>query len=309
MPKTAKQISKVTERNTKNEILDAYQQLLDQLHKDTASDETAKQEQALLDSAAKETVDKVTKDLSQLKIVVNQTISNLTEQLTNEAERFATLQRAIAIAQKELEEKQQIKARAGMLYRLIETYTKEETQLEQEITSKRQTWLSEQQAYEERIKRERSREEDEYEYIKKLQRQRDLEAWEEEKRKREQRLAAEQEKQAQKDKELEELRKEVAQFPAQLDKAVKEAVAKTVMEERKEAQVRANFAKQDADTNAQIASLKISSLEKTVKEQREEIAELKRQLEKATQQVKDIAVTVIEGPRKETTDIQTKPVS
>src|SRR5438045_3055191 len=102
MPKQTK--TPVSEKNTKNEILEAYQSLLAQVSGETSEEEVSTQDQELLQTAAMQTVEKVTTDLSRLRITANQTISSLTEQLTEEAERFTTLQKAIALAQIELSE-------------------------------------------------------------------------------------------------------------------------------------------------------------------------------------------------------------
>lgn len=296
----------VTERSKKGDILEAYQGLLEQVTGGTVEDETVREEQKLLDSAAKETVEKVTNDLSKLRISSNQTISSLTEQLTTEAERFSTLQKAISIAEKELEEINQIKVRAGMLKRMIEVQRQEDEKFEQDMADKRAVWAQEQKRYEDELKKERSREEEEYAYQKSLRSKREKDAFAEEKRVWEQELQAKKQLHAQQLVELEELRKKVATHPLGLDKAIKDAVAQAIAQEKKDAQIRQNFAKQEWDSKQQISALKISSLEQTAKTQTAEIEELKRQHEKATQQVKDIAVSVIEGAKRES-DSPAKP--
>lgn len=299
MPKQIKNSSKVSERNTKTEILQAYQTLLEQATNEAAEDETIQQEQAVIDTAAKDTIEKITSDLAQARLSANQTISKLTEKLTDESERLTTLRKAITIAQRELEEIQQIKARAGMLRRMIELQKQEEERFDKEMAAKRIAWAEEQKQYEEQVGKERSREEDEYMYQKNLRMKRDRDLFEEERKKWEREFDEKKQVQIQKEAELAELRKKVLQFPQELDRAVKAAIAQTITQEKKEAQIRQNFAKQEADTRQQIATLKITSLENTVKSQAVEIEELKRQLEKATQQIKDIAVKVIEGVKKE----------
>lgn len=298
MPKQAKTTAKVSERSTKGEILEAYQDLLDKATDITDTD-AGKQDQAILDSAAKETVENVTNDLSKLRISANQTISSLTEKLTSEAERFSTLQKAIAIAKNELEEIDQIKVRAGMLKRMIELQKTETEKFEKDIAEKRAVWEEEQKAYEEQLKKQRKREEEEYDYQKTLRARRERDAFEEEKRVWEQELQENKKQRADQIAELEELRKKATSFPLEIERAVKNAVSSTLVQEKKEAQIRANFSKQESDARQQISALKISSLEQTVKAQSAEIEELKRQFEKATQQVKDIAVKVIEGAHKE----------
>lgn len=300
MPRPAKSSSQVSERSTKNEILDAYQQLLEKIENGIETSETTKSEQSIVDTAAKETVEKITHDLTSLRLSLNQTISALTEDLSSQAERFATLRKAIAIAQKELEEVQQIKTRAGMLKQMVETQKDEQRRFEEEMTEKQTAWLEEQKNYEEKLKRERAREEDEYGYQKNLKTHRDKDLMEEEKRKWEYGLAEKKTLQAKQEAELEDLRKKAAQFPQEMEKAVKTAVDKALGEERKDEQNRQSFAKQDADAKQQISALKIASLENTVKIQSAEIDEMKRQLEKATQQVKDVAIAVIEGSKKDT---------
>ncbi len=299
MVRQVKSMEKVTERSTKGEIFEAYQELLDKVESGIVADEGVKQEERILDSAARETVEKVTNDLSKLRISANQTISSLTEQLTSEAERFSGLQKAIGVAKKELDEINQIKVRAGMLRRMIEVQKQEEEKFGAEIAERRAAWEEEQKRYEGQLKKERSREEEEYAYQKNLRVRREKDAFAEEKRVWEQDMQVKKQLHAQQVAELEELRKRAAQFPVELDKAVKSAVAQAVAQEKKDAQIRQNFAKQEWDSRQQLSALKVSSLEQTVKAQASEIEELKRQLEKATGQVKDIAVKVIEGAKRE----------
>lgn len=96
-----------------------------------------------------------------------------------------------------------------------------------------------------------------------------------------------------------ELRKKVAQFPSEIEKAVKEAVAATVTKEKDRAEVAARMAKQAADGQFSLANAKIESLQDVVKSQSAEITRLNRELAEATRQVKDIAIAVAEGQRKE----------
>lgn len=299
MSKQTKTSSKVSEKNTKNEILEAYYELINQATEGIVEDETINQDQQILESAAKETVEKITTDLSSLRISANQTISSLTDQLTAEAERFAILQKAISIAKVELAESNKIKLHVGMLKRMIELQKLEEEKFERAMEEKRNEWIEEQKAYEEQLKRERNREEEEYAYQKTLNKKREKDTFEEEKRAWEYDLQKKKEQQAQMEGELTELRRKAVLFPQELDKAVKTAVAQAIGQEKKESQIRQNFAKQEWDAKQQLYALKIASFEQSIKEQVTEINDLKRQLEKATQQVKDIAVTVIEGARKD----------
>ena len=93
------------------------------------------------------------------------------------------------------------------------------------------------------------------------------------------------------------LRKQVDAFPKQLEQAVKAAVDDARVEEQANAKVARDLSEKQVEGERAISKLRIETLEKTVKEQAEEVRSLKSQLERATTQVKDIAVSVIESKR------------
>ncbi len=97
--------------------------------------------------------------------------------------------------------------------------------------------------------------------------------------------------------ELKQLRHQVEQFPQELDKAVKQAVDAVRTEEQTTAKVTRDLLEKQVEGDTAIAQLKISNLEQTVKTQSQEIIQLKQQLNQSTQQVKDIAVSVIDSHR------------
>jgi hypothetical protein len=76
-----------------------------------------------------------------------------------------------------------------------------------------------------------------------------------------------------------------------IGKAIKETTEKINLE----AKNREEFLKKDSAGEKNVFTTRIESLEKTVKEQSERIIKLNQQLEKAYQQVQDIAVKTIEG--------------
>lgn len=288
----------VSEKSTKSEILEAYKKLLIQL-KEKPEDETVKEEKQIVGAAAKETVEKIVGDLSQLKISLSQTIGGLTEKLTTEAERLANIRKAIAIAQKELEDTQKVKITAKQLYDLIALQKKQETAFREEMDTQKKAWEEEKKQYEQTQKRERTREEEEYEYNKKLQRKRDQEIWDEEKRKHDSQKQEELEARQAMLKELDELRKTVAAFPVLKDKEIKAAVTQALSQAHKDSQINQNFARQEADSKLKLAQSQIISLEHSIKSQEAQIRELRAQLEAATKHIKDIAISVVEGNKKE----------
>ncbi len=275
----------ISEKNTKGEIVDAYRELLAEVS--GGAGPVAIEEKTVMDQASKETVAKITTDLTQLKLSLNATISDLTERLIGEAERLATLQKAIAIAQKDLEETQQVKVRAGMLQKMLDLQKAREEEFAKDVSVKRAAWDAEQKEYEEKLKRERARSEEEYAYQQQLTANRDKDE-----------MAEKKEATAQMAKELEELRKRAGLFPAELEKAVKDAVGKAVAEVKRDSDVAAQLAKQQAESELRLAHNTNESLSATVKSQIAEIARLNSELAGATRQVKEIAIAVAEGAKR-----------
>lgn len=284
----ATKVKPVSEKNTKSEILQAYEELMGELSSGTELTAPEVEGQEIVKTALTQTTEKTINDLAKLKISLNQTTDSLTDSLVSEAEKLLSLKKAVEISKSDLETNFRIKSQAEMLKKLFESYSQKQSDLEKEMNSKHIEWEEEQKSYEENLKRRRQREEEEYKYQADLEKRR----WEGE---------LEEEKQAYQQKltELEELKKQVAQFPSEKEKSISEAVGKALTEARKQSETEKSFTKQESETALKIAGLKISQLENTVKDQNVEIAQLKKQLEEATKQVKDIAVAVIESKKPE----------
>ena len=95
--------------------------------------------------------------------------------------------------------------------------------------------------------------------------------------------------------ELNELRRKAGAFPKEMETAVARAVKEATERVSLEAKNREELQKKEFMGEKNVLTTRIDSLEKTVKEQSEQIARLTQQLEKAYQQVQDIAVKTIEG--------------
>lgn len=97
--------------------------------------------------------------------------------------------------------------------------------------------------------------------------------------------------------EFKQLRKQAEEFPAQLEKSLKQSVDSARAEEQTKAKVVRDLLEKQVEGEKAIAKLKIDTLEKTAKDQADEMRMLKSQLERATAQIKDIAVSVIDSKR------------
>ncbi len=276
----------VSEKNTKSEILQAYEELVSELSNETEFSKSEIEEKDMIKDASSQTTEKTINELARLKVTLNQTLDSLTDKLVSEAEKLVSVKKAVEISQKDLETNFQIKSKAEMLKKLFESYSEKQAELEKEMGSKRLAWEEEQKSYEEILKRKRQRDEEEDKY------QVDLE-----KRRWNQRLEEEKEVYQQKLTELEDLKKQVAQFPQDKEKSINEAVGKALADARKQFETEKSFTKQESETALKIAQLQISQFENTLKDQSIEIVQLKKQLEEATKQVKDIAVAVIDSKK------------
>lgn len=298
----------VSGNNTKSEILQAYEELIKQAEEEVSDDEMSKiQDDIIIKRASEGTMEKATNDLSRLKSDLNQAISQLTDKFTKEAEEFQNLQKAVELSRRELDELHQIKFKAGILKQMILIHKQKEEELEKEIRNKRDLWEEEQKVYQEKQRRDRDREGEEYKYQRMLENKRDQDRRQQEELDWQRRMQLEKEALGQTRQELERLRKAEERFPTDTEKAVTEAVEKALAESKKQAEVEKTFARQEFENALKIAQLKISQLETTLKDQNIDMAQLKKQLEEATRQVKDIAVSVIESKKPENKQSELKP--
>ncbi len=284
----AAKIKPVSEKNTKSEILQAYEELMGELSSETDFTQQETEAGEVVKTASGQTTEKTISDLAKLKVSLNQTIDTLTDSLVSEAEKLVSLRKAVEISGSDLETNFQIKSKAEMLKKLFESYSQKQIELEKETADKQKRWVEEQVVYEENQNRARLRDEEEYKYQVDLEKRRWNQKLEEEKQGYQQKLT-----------ELEEHKKQIARFPGEKEQSVTEAVGKALAETRKQFETEKSFTKQESEAEVKLTGLKISQLENTVKQQSDEIIQLKKQLEEATKQVKDIAVAVIESKKPE----------
>lgn len=184
----------------------------------------------------------------------------------------------------------------------IEQAKKEIADLENNILATQKLWQEEQENHQkevinrdEQLRLANKREEEEYEYQRKMERKRSEDefaekklAWERELQQRKEEIAAEK-------KELTELRVRVAAFDTEEQKAVKEAQTATAKELEEKYTNERKLREQEVKSEREILNLKIVSLTTENSRQSGEIQALKAALDEATRQLKDVAVKVIEG--------------
>jgi len=181
-------MAKMTDKNTKTQILDAYNELLTKLNTqanakhDPAAEVKAKKVSETLDGAAKTVSESVEDQIAALQKTMQSVLVNLSGSFADKVKEYSTVEEAIAIKKAELKEVHEIEAEAFSLAALINTKKEISEKFDVEAAEKRaalQADLEEiksqiaearasyqKQLVEEKtaLAVERKREEEEYEY-------------------------------------------------------------------------------------------------------------------------------------------------
>jgi hypothetical protein len=324
------QPKKITLSNTKQEMLEAYSAILKQLEAQREAE--LKPEKKLEEKKAKEVIqvaeslssEGVARGISTLKIEAGKMLAQISDRLEEEISKFKAVQSAIAIKEKELQELYEIEKSAMTLAALIESQSQRRQTFELEMAEKKEALSQEietlrvqrdqeKKEYEEAIKerdtaekKRRDREKEEYEYGFKREQKLAKDKFEDEKAKLERETQAKKEQMekelqerakaiVEQENELNELRKKVSVFSKEMETAISKAIKETAEKLSLEAKNREELQRKEFLGEKNVFTTRIESLEKIVKEQSEQITRLTQQLEKAYQQVQDIAVKTIEG--------------
>ncbi len=208
-------------KNTKNEILSAYEELLKKMA-DKKTDEPKKvqemqRQETIVKKAEGLSNETIIKGLAGLKVEITSSLDKLGEKFVEEYKKFEELQQAIQTEKKNLEELYQLSASTDSLSVMLLAQKEKKEQFEQETTARkteldekikvekerfetemaeRKTqWKKEQEIIQEKLKEEnektvktRKREEDEYQYALQLARKKETDLYEEKKQKLEKEL-------------------------------------------------------------------------------------------------------------------------
>ena len=324
------QPKKLSSSNTKQEMLEAYSAVVKQLQ--AQKEVELKPEKKLEEKKAKEVIqvadslstEGIARETSNLKIEAGKMLAQISDRMEEEINRYKTIQNAVTLKEKELHELYEIEKSAMTLAALIESQNQKrqvfeseiaakKEDLNQEIEASRAEWEKEKNDYEGMIKerdiaekKRRDREKEEYDYAFKREQKLAKDKFEDEKAKLEKEIQMKKEQMegelrlrekaiAEQEGELNELRKKVGAFPKEMEAALNKGIKETTERLNLEARNREELQKKEFIGERNVLTTRIESLEKTVKEQSEQIAKLAQQLEKAYQQVQDIAVKTIEG--------------
>ena len=332
MPRKAKgppPQAEITGKSTKAEILAAYQRLAQaadenqggEAVRDDASARDAslfaEERPAMKAETRKEvealSLDAIVMELSSLKLAIGKHLTDVEERLSAEAARLAALKEAAAEQETRLRELHEIEAAAGKLEELRQTIASEKETFEAVMAETRAQWDKEKKEHEAALKerdaldkKERQREEEDYQYQLKQRRQREKDAFEaereERRRKLEEELAAREadvkareEALAAQEKELAELRQRAQEFPAQLDQAVRAASESAAKATEERLKLEKLLLEKDMEREREVMRLTVASLQERVKEQEGRIKALDADLKESIVRSQSVASRAIEG--------------
>jgi len=247
-----KPVKKLTATNTKQEMLDSYNDLLKQFEEKRqaeASPEARVAEKVVTQAVAVAntlTTEGIVRNIGSLKLDVGKVLTSLSDQLEQEAGRYESVKRAIAEKEKELAEIYEIQKAASSLAALIESQNQKKEDFETEMASRKEILMSEieemriqwqkekqQRAVEEKEQgaaeaKRRAREKEEFDYALQRERQLTKDAFEKEKAGYEEQSSA--------------LQREIALRREQSDRAFTEREQAIALQEQELADLRARVA-------------------------------------------------------------------
>lgn len=257
---------KVSTRSTKQELWEAYNQLLA---------ETEKEPVKFVLDEKEITSPGALKNLSDLKLKIGQQLDLAGEDLLKDLNGLYETRSTI------IQEKR----------RLIEHFEEQKTALENEIAQVKEQWKNQERILKAQFEEEarqkelaRRREDDEYQFSLEVQRRKEADEY-----------ARRQQALKEREDEIAQMEKELAATPSHINEEVNKAKAALAKELTDKYNLELREGKLDFERDKKIYELKIANLETRVKSQNEEIAKLQNQLAKASDQVKDIAISVVEG--------------
>ena len=313
-------VPKLSDKNTKQEMLEAYRAVVRQLEEKRAAE--LQPEKRLQDKRAEEAVaaatdltpDGVERALGNLKVDIGQNLAGIAERMAAEVTRFKAVQKAVEAKEQDLRELYEIDKVAASLAALIEAQNQKrrafETELAaqkenlaREIETTRTEWEKEKKNHELEVrerdaleKKAREREKEEFAYLFKREQQAARDKLNDEKAALEREIfvkresaakeLAEREKAvAAQEKEMADLRQRVAAFPKELESAVDRVVKEATERLKADAKTREELLRKEFEGERNVAAARNEALEKMSKDLSDQNAKLAKQLEAAYQKV------------------------
>jgi hypothetical protein len=330
MPEKIAPPRKLSDKSTKQEMLEAYQALARQLEEKRGAElaperrlEEKRVEEAVKVAGAVDP-ESIDRDIGALKAEIGKMLADVSDRLGAESSKFRSIQKAVAGKELELQELYGIEKAAVSLAALLEAQNqkrlefdtqieREREELETDMQSRRAEWDAERKTHEAELKerdatekKARDREREDFTYAFKRDQQAIKDKLNDEKITLEKEIKlkkeaadkdlAEREKAiGEKERELAELRAKSSAFPKELEAAVTQAVKDISERIKLEAKNREELLRKEFEGERNVLAARNESLEKSGKDLVAANLKLAQQLDAAYQKVQDIAEKTVEG--------------
>jgi chromosome segregation ATPase len=259
------------------------------------------------------TAESAVKKVTEAGLTINKTLAGINEQVMALVEELKKLDEAIHLKTEELAGLHGKDIAASAIDVLVAEYDRKKAdlqaemeRLQKEIAENRAKSAAELATEQEAAEVARKRAEEEYTYNIQLMRKKEQDAFAEQlrlqsaterdrKEKLEKDWAAREEGLKLREKELEDLRKQVSDFPTLLKKEADTAAAIAGNRVKGEWEMKFTLAQKDAETAQRVASMEISSLKDTNHKQAQALQALQAELAEAKRQVQTIAEKALES--------------
>ncbi|QRN96373.1 kinetoplast-associated protein [Archangium violaceum] len=259
------------------------------------------------------TAESAVKKVTEAGLTINKTLAGINEQVIALVEELKQLDEAIHLKNEELSVLHGKDVAASALDVLVTEYDRKKAELQaemerlqKEIADTRAKFATDLAAEREASELARKRAEEEYQYDIQLQRKKEQDTFAEHmrqqaavEREREEKLrkewATREEALKLREKELEDLRRQVSDFPLVLKKETDTAAAIAGNRVKGEWEVKFTLAQKDAETAQRVASMEIASLKETNGKQAQALQTLQTELAEAKRQVQAIAEKALES--------------
>lgn len=321
----------VSSKNTKSEILDAYEKLLKDVQQAKTNVPKQVQEEKQRENTVKKVADisqnAIVENIGTLKSTLTKSLDDILTSLTGEFQKLEDIRAAIQIEKQSLEDLYDLSANTDSLAAMLltqkekkETFEKEMSEtrdaFEEDMDEKKAQWeeeksrqKAEDKEYTDELNKRRKREEEEYQYKLKISRQKEQDEYDTQKALLEKDLAEKKSafeheisvreatvKNA--EAELEELRKNNAAFPEKLEQAI-DNQQKTITESM---QAKYDFdfklIKSQNQADIRLKDQIIESLQEKIQELQSQLKEYADKATVAEAGVKEIAMKAIENASK-----------
>lgn len=297
----------ITIKSTKNELLDAYNELLNVVEAKESPEKTSEARKRE-DSASQKkqllglTPEKIINSLADLKVDTAGFVEQLETKMLQQYKKMTDMERVICEQQNEIEELQNIKTNINTLEALILAQKEKGQAFEVEMAEKKSQFdkqmalqAEEQKDYESRLKTQRTREQEDYQYQLTMKRKKEQDEYLATSQQREKSLQERESAVALAESQFGELREQVSEFPARIERAVQEARDALVKELTMAHEHRILLREKEIEGQTLLSQQIIKQLEAKIKEQDMTLKELTTRSNDAVKQVQNMALKAIEG--------------